>query len=126
MQAKQLTVKLKEYMLSQVDTMGKNNPMISFARPLIKRAIDNKFDGAEKMLSLIADKDGNIDVASIMDEMIQSLVNTNPFTLNNSLVGNIEIGGGLIKLDLPFTSKRLVFNQDDIELLKESLISNSK
>lgn len=126
MQAKQLTVKLKEYMLSQVDTMGKNNPMISFAKPLIKRAIDNKFDGAEKMLSLIADKDGNIDVASIMDEMIQSLVNTNPFTLNNSLVGNIEIGGGLIKLDLPFTSKRLVFNQDDIELLKESLISNSK
>lgn len=126
MQAKQLTVKLKEYMLSQVDTMGKNNPMISFAKPLIKRAIDNKFDGAEKMLSLIADKDGNIDVASIMDEMIESLVNTNPFTFNNSIVGNIEIGGGLIKLDLPFTSKRLVFNQDDIELLKESLISNPK
>lgn len=126
MQVKQLTVKLKEYILSQVDSMGKNNPMISFAKPLIKRAVDNKFEGADKMLSLIADKDGNIDVASIMDEMIQSLINTNPFTLNNSLIGNVEIGGGLIKLDLPFTSKRLVFNQDDIELLKETLISNPK
>lgn len=126
MQVRQLTVKLKEYILSQVESMGKNNPMISFAKPLIKRAIDNKFEGADKMLSLIADKDGNIDVASIMDEMTESLINTNPFTMNNSIVGNVEIGGGLIKLDLPFTSKRLVFNQDDIKLLKESLISNSK
>lgn len=123
MQVKQLSIKLKDYLLSQIDNMSKNNPVISFSKPLIKRVINNKFEDAEKMISLIADKEGNVDVEAIMSEMVDSLINTNPFTLNNSFLGDIEIGGGLIKMNIPFTSKKLIFNQDDMNLLKDSLTS---
>lgn len=124
MKVQQLSVKLKEYLLSQVDSMSKNNPVISFSKPLIKRVIDNKFDEADKMISLIADKNGEVDVEGIVNEMILSLENTNPFTIKNSFLGDIELGGGLIKMNIPFTSKRLVFNQDDIKLLKEFILNN--
>lgn len=124
MKVQQLSIKLKEYLLSQVDSMSKNNPVISFSKPLIKRVIDNKFDEADKMVSLIADKNGEVDVEGIVDEMILSLENTNPFTIKNSFLGDIELGGGLIKMNIPFTSKRLVFNQDDIKLLKEFILNN--
>lgn len=124
MKAQQLSVKLKEYLLSQVDSMSKNNPVISFSKPLIKRVIDNKFDEADKIISLIADKNGEVDVEGIVNEMILSLENTNPFTIKNSFLGDIELGGGLIKMNIPFTSKRLVFNQDDIKLLKEFILNN--
>ena len=124
MKVQQLSIKLKEYLLSQVDNMSKNNPVISFSKPLIKRVIDNKFDKADKMISLIADKNGEVDIEGIVDEMILSLENTNPFTIKNSFLGDVELGGGLIKMNIPFTSKRLVFNQDDIKLLKEFILNN--
>lgn len=124
MKVQQLSIKLKEYLLSQVDNMSKNNPVISFSKPLIKRVIDNKFDEADKMISLIADKNGEVDIEGIVDEMILSLENTNPFTIKNSFLGDVELGGGLIKMNIPFTSKRLVFNQDDIKLLKEFILNN--
>ena len=34
---------------------------------------------------------------------------TNPFTFKTSFIGDIEIGGGEIRFNLPLTNKRLVF-----------------
>ena len=46
--------------------------------------------------------------------MMENLMTTNPFTFKTSFVGDIEIGGGEIKFNLPLTNKRLVLNMDEL------------
>lgn len=66
---------------------------------------------------------GNIDIENILAEMMENVMTTQPFTFNTSVIGDIEVGGGHIKLNLPFTNKRLVLNMDDLEAFKEMLIT---
>lgn len=87
------------------------------------RALDKNFSKVSKALDLIADKDGNIDIENILAEMMENLMTTNPFTFKTSFVGDIEIGGGEIKFNLPLTNKRLVLNMTDLETFKEMLIT---
>lgn len=112
---------LKTYVVTQIDTMSKNTPMISFMKPLITRALDKNFNKITKALDLISDENGNIDIENILTEMSEGLLNTNPFLFKTQVIGDIEIGGGQIKFNLPFTSKRLVLNMDDINTFKEML-----
>ena len=53
--------------------------------------------------------------------MTEGLLNTNPFLFKTQVIGDIEIGGGQIKFNLPFTSKKLVLNMDDFQAFKEML-----
>lgn len=119
----QLTDNLKSYISLQLESMAKTNPMIGFMKPLITRALDKNFSKVSKALGLIADKDGNIDIENILAEMMENLMTTNPFTFKTSFVGDIEIGGGEIKFNLPLTNKRLVLNMTDLETFKEMLIT---
>ena len=121
----QLTDNLKSYVSLQLDSMSKSNPMIGFMKPFITRALDKNFDKVTKTLDLISDKEGNIDIENIITEMMENLMNTNPFTFKTSFIGDIEIGGGEIKFNLPFTSKRLVLKITDLETIKEMLITKS-
>lgn len=116
-----LTENLKAYVVTQVDTMSKNTPIISFMKPLITRALDKNFNKITKALDLITDENGNIDIENILAEMSEELLNTNPFSFKTQVIGDIEIGDGQIKFNLPFTSKRLVLNMDDINTFKEML-----
>lgn len=59
---------------------------------------------------------------SIRKEM-ENLMTTNPFTFKTSFVGDIEIGGGEIKFNLPLTNKKLVLDMTDLETFKEMLIT---
>ena len=119
----QLTDNLKSYISLQLESMAKTNPMIGFMKPLITRALDKNFSKVSKALDLITDKDGNIDIENILTEMMENLMTTNPFTFKTSFVGDIEIGGGEIKFNLPLTNKRLVLNMTDLETFKEMLIT---
>lgn len=119
----QLTDNLRAYVATQLDTMSKNTPMIGFMKPLITRALDKNFSKVSKALDLIADKDGNIDIENILTEMMENVMNTNPFTFKTSFIGDIEIGGGQIKFNLPLTNKRLVLDMTDLEAFKEMLIT---
>lgn len=121
----QLTDNLKSYVSLQLDSMSKSNPMVGFMKPFITRALDKNFGKVTKALNLISDKEGNIDIENIITEMMENLMNTNPFTFKTSFIGDIEIGGGEIKFNLPFTSKRLVLNITDLETFKEMLITKS-
>lgn len=121
----QLTDNLKSYVSLQLDSMSKSNPMVGFMKPFITRALDKNFDKVTKTLDLISDREGNIDIENIITEMMENLMNTNPFTFKTSFIGDIEIGGGEIKFNLPFTSKRLVLNITDLETFKEMLITKS-
>lgn len=117
----QLTNNLKTYITSQLDTMAKSTPMISFMKPIITRVIDKNFSKVTDTLNMIADKEGNIDIENILEEMLQNVMNTNPFTFKTSFIGDVEIGGGQIKLNLPLTDKRLVLDITDLETFKEML-----
>ena len=121
-----LTENLRAYVITQIDTMSKNTPMISFMKPLITRALDKNFNKITKALDLIADENGNIDIESILAEMIEGLLNTNPFSFKTQVIGDIEIGGGQIKFNLPFTSKKLVLNMDDFQAFKEMLTTKEQ
>jgi hypothetical protein len=52
------------------------------------------------------------------------MINATPFTVNTGILGDIEIGGGNIKLQIPFIGKSLVFNSNDLTSLKDILTSN--
>lgn len=118
----ELTNNIKHYIIEQISKLTKTNPVIGFMKPLITRALDKKFSKVTKALDLIADENGNIDVDSILTEMIDNIVNTNPFTLNTSFIGDVEIGGGVIKCNIPLTNKKLVLDVDDLTAFKEALI----
>ena len=112
---------LQRYVDMQIEEVARTNPMIGFMKPLVKRAADNAISKADKMLVLLADKDGNIDINEIMSEMVESLMTTQPFTVNTSFIGDIVIGNGNIKIGIPFTERNLVFNVSDLQNLREML-----
>lgn len=119
----ELKERLQMYLMKQVDVLGKSNPMIAFTRPLITRALHKNFSKIDKVLDLISDENGNIEVESILEEMIESVVSGAPFKVNTSFIGDVEIGGGLIKMNVPLINKSLVFNESDLQGLKEMLTS---
>lgn len=118
-----LTNNLRAYVATQLDTMSKNTPMIGFMKPLITRALDKNFSKVTKALDLIANDEGKIDIENILTEMMENVMNTNPFTFKTSFIGDVEIGGGQIKFNLPLTNKRLVLDMTDLEAFKEMLIT---
>ena len=114
---------IKAYLYSQINTLSEGNPAINIFKPILSRVIDNNLFKIEPFLDLITDREGNIDIENIMEEMVQSLMTTEPFTLNTSFAGDIEIGGGLIKINIPLTDKRLVLNKIDIQNFRNLLIN---
>lgn len=106
------------------DKIALDNPLMCFIKPIITRVVNNKLMEYESFLSLIADKEGNIDIEGILTEIGTSLTKVNPFKYN--LQGlEISVGGGTIGIDLPIVNKHIVFDADDIEYLKELLTSKS-
>ena len=118
-----LIERLKAYVDMQINDIARNNPMMGFIKPMISRAASNYINKADKTLSLLADEKGEIDVDSLLTEMIENLMTTTPFTINTSFIGDIVIGNGAIKLDIPYTGRNLVFNTSDLQALKEMLIT---
>lgn len=122
----QLTNNLKAYITSQLDTMSKNTPIIGFMKPLITRALDKNFNKVTRALELIANDEGKIDIENILTEMIQNVMTSNPFTFKTSFIGDIEIGGGQIKFNLPLTGKKLMLDMTDLETFKGMLITKEQ
>lgn len=116
---------LKLYIKTQLDGLSKDNPLIGFLNPIITRIVDNNIHKIHKGLNLISDPQGNIDIESIITEMMYNIMESNPFNYNIPYLGNVELGGGNIKLNIPFTSKKLILNSSDLETMKEMLISKT-
>ena len=113
---------LKSWFMSQVDSLSSTNPAMKFAKPFITRAVDKKFGDVTKALEWVTDDNGNIDVEAILNEVIASVKEPQVFTINTPYVGDIEVGNGTIKLNVPMTDKRMLFKIEDLEFLKETLI----
>jgi hypothetical protein len=126
MKIAQVADKLKYFIITQVDSMAKTTPLLNIVKPLVSRVIDNNFNKVYSALNLIADSNGEIDIENIISEMMDNLAVTSPFVLHTSFIGDMELGNGLIKINIPFTDKRIVFNRNDIENLKLLLTSNTE
>lgn len=120
----QLSNSLKIYISKQLDIMSKNTPIISFINPIITRIIDKNFNKVTDFLDLISDNNGNIDIENILTDMINSVMSTQPFIFSTSFIGDVEIGGGYIKFNLPIVNKKLVLDATDLQTFKEMLINN--
>lgn len=116
-----LAERIKTYLGSQITRMAADSPVVGFMKPLILRVLDNHVYKIEDGLKMIADKEGNIDVEAILTEMLESVMSSRPFTINTSFIGDIEIGEGMIKMNLPVVNKRLAFSMSDLQELKELL-----
>ena len=78
----------------------------------------------DKLRSYIATQlDSMSKTTPMVGFMMENLMTTQPFIFKTSFIGDIEIGGGSIKLNIPLTDKRLVFDMTDLENFKEMLIT---
>lgn len=116
--------KLKIFLNRQINGLAMTNPLISFSKPLITRVIDNNMHKANGFLSMLADENGNIDMQSLIPEMIQSVVTTRPFVYHTEFLGDLEIGGGFIKMNIPMTNNQIVLGKTDLDTLKELFTEN--
>lgn len=73
----------------------------------------------ETLLKQISDKDGLVDIEGILTEMSDNIIK--PFKVETGLLGQLEIGAGKIKMDIPMVNKSLVLNQQDLNELKDML-----
>lgn len=114
---------LKIFLNKQINSLAMTNPLISFSKPLITRIVNNKMDQADGFLSMLADSNGEIDVQSLIPEMIQSVMNTRPFTYHTEFLGDLEIGGGFIKMNIPMTNNQIVLGKVDLDTLRDLFIN---
>jgi hypothetical protein len=116
--------RLKIFLSKQINSLAITNPLISFSKPLLTRVVNNKLNQANGFLSMLADDNGDIDVQSLIPEMIQSVMTTKPFVYHTEFLGDLEIGGGFIKLNIPMTNNQIVLGKTDLDALKELFIEN--
>lgn len=114
---------LKIFLNKQINSLAMTNPLISFSKPLITRIVNNKMDQADGFLFMLADSNGEIDVQSLIPEMIQSVMNTRPFTYHTEFLGDLEIGGGFIKMNIPMTNNQIVLGKADLDTLRDLFIN---
>lgn len=116
--------KLKLFLTRQVNSLAMTNPLIGFSKPLIVRGINNNMHKANGFLSMLADENGDIDMQSLVPEMIQSVMTTRPFVYHTEFLGDLEIGGGFIKMNIPLTNNQIVLGKTDLDTLKELFTEN--
>ena len=113
---------LHKFIDMKLSTLSQENPLLALMKPLATRAIENNLYKIEFLLKQVSDKDGLVDIDGILTEMSENILNTKPFKLDTGLLGELEIGSGKIKIDIPMINKSLILNQKDILELKNMLI----
>lgn len=112
--------RLTEFINNKVDEMSINNSVVMVFRPVIHRVSKKVICKMEKLLSLLSDENGMIDIDGILGEMANNLITANSKSYPELLDG-LTIGNGKISIDIPFIDKQLVLTKDDIEELRSYL-----
>lgn len=123
MKSQELINKLKHFIDNKINIISKSNPLINFTQPFIMRMIDSKASKLNGILKMFADEKGEIDVNGLVDDVISRLSTIDPFTIDLMSITNLEIGGGKIKIGIPFSDKVMVLNSQDLMSLKEGAVA---
>lgn len=105
---------MKDYVNHKLSEMSANNSFILFARPIFDRIACNAIDKVDSVLKLLADKDGEIDIVSIGDEMITNLITAKSREYNDIIDGLI-IGDGRVCIPINFINKKIILTHEDIK-----------
>lgn len=124
MNALETIERLKLFLHKQINSLAMNNPLIGFTKPVILRIVDNNIHKANGFLSMLADENGDIDMQSLIPEMIQSVMTTRPFVYHTEFLGDLEIGGGFIKMNIPMANSQIVLGKTDLDTLRELFTEN--
>lgn len=111
---------LNKYMTAKIDEMSINSPIVMVLRPIIQRASKKLLCKAEKLLDLLADEKGMIDIETILGEIGNNLITATNKSYPDVFSG-LSIGNGKISIEIPFINKELVFTKEDIEEIKTYL-----
>ncbi len=112
--------KVVELANNKILEFASNSPFSFIIKPYMARLINNYIGKLDNLLKPIEDKDGKIDIEGILSESMDNLIIAQAKKYN--ILDGIEIGNGTIKISIPSFSKDLVFDTNDIELLKENLM----
>ena len=114
----------QEFIFSSLDSLAQNNFKTNLINPFVKTAIENNFYKVENLLKAIADKDGNIDIEKLINDIVSSILNGTQGSLDLGLIGNVNIGNGGITLNIPSLNTFYKFDSNDFIELKNKLIEN--
>lgn len=120
MNKEDIVKRLTEFINNKVDEMSINNSVVMFFRPVIHKISKKIICKIEKLLSLLSDDNGMIDIDGILGEMANNLITANSKSYPELLDG-LTIVDGKISIDIPFIDKQLVLTKDDIEELRNYL-----
>lgn len=90
-------------------------------KPVIVMGLRNNVDKIDGFVKFLADKDGKIDVISLVNQYEETILNDADITTLDVLNGNIDIGDGKIKISHPYLKKDVFFNKNDVDEFKELL-----
>lgn len=124
---------IDKYIDSRVDMVVGKNPIMNLMQPFIKKAfkgyINNYTGQIEGYLKLISDKNGNVDIDGLLDEVITRFDTMDEMTIPTKKMGDVHIGKGKLVLEVPslfgLTANNLVFTTKDITDLKSMIVNNN-
>lgn len=105
---------MKDYVSHKLSEMSANNSFILFARPIFDRIACNAIDKVDSVLKLLADKNGEIDIVSIGDEMINNLITAKSREYND-IIDGLVIGDGKVCIPINFINKKIILTHEDIK-----------
>lgn len=121
----EITEHLRKYLNTQLTGLMNDNMSLCFIKPFIDRVVDKNIHKIKKLLNIVTDDSGNVDIESLIDDITNNLVNSQVFVYPTDVLGDIIIGEGKIKINIPIIQKELVFNKNDLIDFKNTLINNS-
>lgn len=122
MKSEQIVKGITDFVNNKITDITAQNPLMNVFRPVITRAVNNNLNKLDKVLKLIQDSNGNIDVENILNEMIDNLI-VSKVQQYPDVLGGVTIGDGNIKIGLPLINKVIVLDASDINEFKETLIN---
>ena len=117
----QILSRMTEFIKAKVDEFSMQSSVVMVFRPIIHRVSDKLICKVNKILSIIADDKGMIDIEAILNEMGNNLITAAPKEYPDILNG-LKIGGGRIVIDIPFIDKELVLTKEDFNELKSFIL----
>ena len=112
----------KKYVCAQLDSLAYSDPALAVMRPIVSRIINNKMPMVEDFLKQIADAEGVIDIDSLFDEMLESIMNVNTIKTHTEGFGEMELGNGKLSFTLPLINKKIVMDKHDLVEMKQMLM----
>lgn len=117
----QIYMTVDKFINNKLDVVLGDNPFIRLMKPTVHKMVSNSIDryttDINKVLTLLENKDGKIDVEGLMNDTISEFETMPVTTMKHDLLGDVQVGEGKVVLEMfvPVinTTRRIVITKDD-------------